>query len=53
MNMFGLISLLLALACIVWFFGGQIEALERDNSSEGTYQNTLDAAHTAADQLAK
>lgn len=51
MNLFGIISLLLALAFIVWFMGGQIEGIQQDNSSEGVYSNTIDAAKDAAEQL--
>lgn len=51
MNIFGIISLILALGLIVWFMGGQIEGLQNDNSSEGVYSNTIDAAKNAALQL--
>lgn len=51
MNLFGIISLILTLGLIVWFMGGQIEGIQQDNSSEGVYGNTIDAAKNAADQM--
>jgi hypothetical protein len=52
MNLFGFLSLVIVLALAVWFLGNGIEAVEEDNAPEqGVFQNTLDAAKGAADQL--
>jgi hypothetical protein len=49
MNLFGFLSLVIVLALAVWFLGNGIE---EDNAPEqGVFQNTLDAAKGAADQL--
>lgn len=52
MNLFGFVSLIAALAVLTWFFGNGIEAVEEDNApKQGVFENTLDAARGAADQL--
>ncbi len=52
MNLFGLLSLVAALAILTWFFGNGIEALQDENAPEqGVFENTLDAAKGAAEQL--
>ena len=52
MNLFGLLSLVAALAILTWFLGNGIESVQEENTSEqGVFQNTLDAAKGAADQL--
>lgn len=52
MNLFGLLSLVAALAILTWFFGNGIEALQDENAPEqGVFENTIDAAKEAAEQL--
>ena len=52
MNIFGLLSLVAALAILTWFFGNGIESVQEDNAPEqGVLQNSLDAAQKAANSL--
>ncbi len=52
MNIFGLLSLVAAIALAVWFLGNGIETVQEDNApKEDVLGNTLDAAKDAADLL--
>ncbi len=53
MNLFGLLSLVAALAILTWFLGNGIESVQEENvpQEQGVFQNSLDAARGAADQL--
>jgi hypothetical protein len=53
MNLFGLISLILGIGLLVYFFGMGAEQIQEDSSNDGVYQNTLDAAQNAADSMNK
>lgn len=52
MNLFGFLSLVAALAVLTWLFGNGIESVQDENMPEqGVFQNTMDAAQSAADAM--
>lgn len=52
MNLFKFTLLVAALAILTWFFGNGIESVQEENTpKQGVFQNTLDAAKSAADSM--
>jgi membrane protein required for beta-lactamase induction len=51
MSIFGIVSLLVTLALITWWLGNGIEQVQTENGTESVYQNSINAAKQAADQL--
>lgn len=48
MNIFGILSLVIALAIGTWWLAQGIESVQTENSEPGVYQNALDSAREAA-----
>lgn len=51
MNFLGFLSLIITLAVFAWWFGFLNQEPPAENTTENVFENTLDAARGAADQL--